>query len=249
MMGKLYCFIALLFLSFNASAQSTDTVRRDTSKRFMIVDTKSIDKNEKPLCVVDGIIFKGNIKQINPNDILQVAILKPPGSVNIYGPQGANGAILISTKRHQNINAGKNADTVKSALSNSAVYIIDGVISNKKLEGIDPKDILSIDVLKKNKTTESTEIDPAHDMVIVVTKAGAVKSYQKKLSDFSVSYKKYLDSHNGDDSGLTYVVDGDIYNKWVDDLEKLYKLPKEKIAKVAISVKDKIMNVNITTKK
>ncbi|MBX2965723.1 MAG: TonB-dependent receptor [Cyclobacteriaceae bacterium] len=53
-----------------------------------------------PLYVVDG-IFANNIDFVNPNDIASMEILKDPSSLAIYGVQGANGVIIITTKRAQ----------------------------------------------------------------------------------------------------------------------------------------------------
>lgn len=53
-----------------------------------------------PLVVVDGIPFgdAGNLKQINPDDIESMEVLKDASSAAIYGSRGANGVILITTK-------------------------------------------------------------------------------------------------------------------------------------------------------
>lgn len=52
-----------------------------------------------PLVLVDGI--PGSIDAINPNDILNISILKDAASAAIYGSRAANGVILIQTKRGQ----------------------------------------------------------------------------------------------------------------------------------------------------
>ncbi len=51
-----------------------------------------------PLYVVDG-VFTYDISYVNPNDIESMEILKDPSSLAIFGNQGANGVIIISTKR------------------------------------------------------------------------------------------------------------------------------------------------------
>jgi len=61
--------------------------------------TGSINGNSAPLYVVDGIPFNGGINAINPNDIESTTILKDAAATAIYGNRGANGVILISTKR------------------------------------------------------------------------------------------------------------------------------------------------------
>lgn len=54
-----------------------------------------------PLVVVDGLPLgdAGNIKQINPDDIESVEVLKDASSAAIYGSRGANGVVLITTKK------------------------------------------------------------------------------------------------------------------------------------------------------
>ncbi len=69
----------------------------------------SINSSNNPLYVVDGIQLPvGNqaqatqaIDYINPNDIVSVEVLKDASSTAIYGSRGANGVILITTKRGQ----------------------------------------------------------------------------------------------------------------------------------------------------
>ncbi|AWW29514.1 SusC/RagA family protein [Echinicola strongylocentroti] len=59
--------------------------------------------NANPLIVVDGIPSEGTgiMNDIDPNDIQDISILKDAASASIYGSRGANGVILITTKRGQ----------------------------------------------------------------------------------------------------------------------------------------------------
>ena len=59
----------------------------------------SINASSAPLYVVDGIPYDGNISAINPNDIESVSVLKDASASALYGARGANGVIIISTKR------------------------------------------------------------------------------------------------------------------------------------------------------
>jgi TonB-linked SusC/RagA family outer membrane protein len=52
----------------------------------------------KPLYVVDG-IFNDNINFLNPNDIESIEVLKDPSSLAIFGVRGANGVIIVTTKK------------------------------------------------------------------------------------------------------------------------------------------------------
>jgi len=58
----------------------------------------SISGTTRPLIVLDGIIYRGAFTDINPNDIQSVDVLKDASSTAIYGSQGANGVVLITTK-------------------------------------------------------------------------------------------------------------------------------------------------------
>lgn len=62
----------------------------------------SINASSEPYVVVDGIPLSrtdGSINDINPNDVESIEILKDPSAVAIYGVNGSNGVILITTKR------------------------------------------------------------------------------------------------------------------------------------------------------
>src|SRR5574344_19431 len=68
----------------------------------VIRDKNSINSSTAPYVVVDGIPISkpgGSISAINPNDIESMEILKDASAVAIYGTNGANGVILITTKR------------------------------------------------------------------------------------------------------------------------------------------------------
>ncbi|MCG6189383.1 TonB-dependent receptor [Maribellus maritimus] len=59
----------------------------------------SISASNEPLFVVDGFIGAGDLNTINPNDIESVEILKDASATAIYGARGANGVVLITTKK------------------------------------------------------------------------------------------------------------------------------------------------------
>jgi len=61
--------------------------------------TNSINSGNEPLYVVDGFAGVGNLSSINPNDIQAIEVLKDASATAIYGSRGANGVILITTKK------------------------------------------------------------------------------------------------------------------------------------------------------
>ncbi|MBN2348098.1 MAG: TonB-dependent receptor [Bacteroidales bacterium] len=54
--------------------------------------------NSSPLYVVDGVLLN-NINYLNPNDIQSIEILKDASAAAIYGSRGANGVILVTTRK------------------------------------------------------------------------------------------------------------------------------------------------------
>jgi TonB-linked SusC/RagA family outer membrane protein len=60
---------------------------------------RSLLANNSPLLVVDGVIFFGELSEINPLDIAQVDVLKDASAGAIYGSKAANGVIIITTKK------------------------------------------------------------------------------------------------------------------------------------------------------
>ena len=59
----------------------------------------SFSASNKPLYVVDGVPYDGQISSINTADIESLTVLKDAAASAIYGARGANGVILITTKR------------------------------------------------------------------------------------------------------------------------------------------------------
>ncbi|HEX7415024.1 MAG TPA: carboxypeptidase-like regulatory domain-containing protein, partial [Bacteroidia bacterium] len=81
--------------------------------------------NADPLYVVDGIL-QTNIDYLNAADIQTIEVLKDPSSIAIYGLQGGNGVIIITTKR------AKNGQTIISLQSNVSVQKV-----NDKIKVVD----------------------------------------------------------------------------------------------------------------
>ena len=67
--------------------------------QIRIRGNRSINASNNPLYVIDGIPTSANISDFNPNDIESMEVLKDASAVAIYGSRGANGVVLITTKR------------------------------------------------------------------------------------------------------------------------------------------------------
>lgn len=75
---------------------------------------KSISGSSQPLLVVDGVIFKGSINDIDPANVESMSVLKDATSLAAYGSQAANGVIMITTKKG---NLGKPIINFKGSLA------------------------------------------------------------------------------------------------------------------------------------
>ena len=70
-----------------------------TGSTVRIRGVGSINASAAPLYVLDGIPYDGDIAALNPNDIESMTVLKDAAAAALYGARGANGVILITTKR------------------------------------------------------------------------------------------------------------------------------------------------------
>jgi TonB-dependent SusC/RagA subfamily outer membrane receptor len=81
----------------------TVTRTPDGGVSVRIRGTTSIRGNTEPLYVIDGIAIDpgpgGSLIGINPHDIASIEVLKDPAETAAYGLRGANGVIVIKTKR------------------------------------------------------------------------------------------------------------------------------------------------------
>ncbi len=67
--------------------------------KILIRGRRSFNAGNDPLYVVDGIPLSAGYEDFNPNDVASMEVLKDATSTAIYGARGANGVVLISTKR------------------------------------------------------------------------------------------------------------------------------------------------------
>lgn len=84
----------------SAGVEIVNTSRRPGGDaQIRIRGNRSLTATNDPLIVVDGIPFSGKISDIASDDIQSMEILKDASATVIYGSRGANGVIIITTKR------------------------------------------------------------------------------------------------------------------------------------------------------
>lgn len=71
----------------------------DSAPKIRIRGFSSINAGNEPLYIVDGMPYSGNIGLLNPGDVASMTVLKDAASNALYGARGANGVIIITTKK------------------------------------------------------------------------------------------------------------------------------------------------------
>ena len=80
--------------------------------------TNSINSGNEPLFVIDGFPGAGDLNSINPSDIESIEVLKDASATAIYGSRGANGVVIVTTKKGK---AGRNVVDVETYTGASTV--------------------------------------------------------------------------------------------------------------------------------
>ena len=84
--------VAGVVITKNATGPGSDS-------KVLIRGNRSITNSNEPLYVIDGVPLSGNISMLSSDDIESMTILKGASAAALYGSQGQNGAIVITTKR------------------------------------------------------------------------------------------------------------------------------------------------------
>lgn len=82
-----------------AGFQANQSTSPSGGTSMEIRGVNSINASTSPMVVLDGVIYNGDIADINPNDIESVDILKDASSAAVYGARAANGVLLVTTKK------------------------------------------------------------------------------------------------------------------------------------------------------
>ncbi len=103
-----------------AGVDVTTSDRPGTIGSILIRGNRSLSASNSPLYVVDGIpLSAGGIEVINPHDIASIDVLKDASATAIYGARGANGVVLVTTKKGT---AGKVSLNVNSSVTISQLH-------------------------------------------------------------------------------------------------------------------------------
>lgn len=166
------------------------------SIKIRIRGANSILGSNEPLYIVDGVALNIGINDLNVNDIESVEVLKDASSTAVYGSRGANGVIMITTKRGKN-GATKVQLTVNTGVSSLA----------KKYDLLDAGSFAELTNVYKPNYFSATQIadfkkNGGVDWQNEVFQTGISQDYQVSLSGGSATTKYYISGNYVDQKGI-----------------------------------------------
>lgn len=102
--------------------------RPGSTGAIIIRGQTSINGATAPLWVVDGVIVGNSAGDLNPDDIETMTVLKDAASTAIYGSEGANGVVVVTTKqaKHEKMSISLSAKAGLSTLNRGNLEMMDG---------------------------------------------------------------------------------------------------------------------------
>ncbi|HTI91443.1 MAG TPA: TonB-dependent receptor plug domain-containing protein, partial [Puia sp.] len=82
-----------------AGVYVTNSAQPGTAASIKVRGNNSLSYGTSPIFVVDGVIVGDNLNALNPDDIASMEVLKDASATALYGSRGANGVVLVSTKK------------------------------------------------------------------------------------------------------------------------------------------------------
>lgn len=177
---------------------------------MMIRGQNSLSGSNDPLIILDGVIYMGNLNDINPNDIASFDILKDAVSSAAYGSRAANGIIAITTKRGSsskpvitlNTSAGVQTWPNRPVLMKGEEWIKVVNARNQYTEG-------STDWMKAGELANLAAGNETN-WLDAVTRTGTIQDYQLSVSGAGTGLNYYLSTSYNNNQG---VIMGDDYER------------------------------------
>lgn len=141
--------------------------------------TNSINASSEPLYVVDGVPTT-DTRSINPSDIESISILKDASSAAIYGAQGANGVVIITTKKGS---TGKPRLSLDAYMGVSQVWNTLPVLNSEQY-----RDLMT----ELGKNTDWSRYTENTDWQNVIFENGLSSNYQLAMSGRNEGTSYYL---------------------------------------------------------
>ena len=186
----------------------------DDDPAQIFIRGKKTWNNSSPLVLVDGV--ERNLQDVNPYSIESISVLKDASATAVFGVRGANGVILITTRRGKegkaklNIEARIVAKTISKIPDRELSYMANlmknyAIINELPVSESSWRSIVSDEKLEYYKTQEYPEYLPSVDWVDQFTKNFATDETVNMSLSGGTKFVKYFGS-------LAYFNEGDILN-------------------------------------
>jgi len=193
-----------------AGVQVTDNGRPGQGGAILIRGPRSLSASNNPLVVLDGIIFGGNLADINPNDIQSLDILKDASAAAIYGSRAANGVILVTSKKgvtekptiRFNTFAGVSEWAYKVKTFNAERYA-QSKLDWRRQSGLEADPAKIADYLTATEAANYKN-GISRDPWEMASQQGRISSYDLSVSGRSKSVNYYLSAGMVDERGLIF---------------------------------------------
>lgn len=130
-----------------------------TNATIRIRGIGSLNGSSAPLYVVDGVTYDGDISSIDPGDIASTTILKDATATSLYGARGANGVIVITTKKGTSGEEGHIDVDVKYGANMRLLPLYDVITSPEEYVTLAWQSIYNAQRYVNNVTSVKTAID------------------------------------------------------------------------------------------
>ncbi len=185
-----------------------DIVRNNGSPgsplQIRIRGNRSISAGNDPLFVIDGIPTTQDINDFSPSDIESIEVLKDASAVAIYGSRGANGVILITTKR------GKSG---KGQVEYNGYYGVKSAIENMDIMNAD-QFVEYVRVANGlSKTDNSNDAAILGGQALLDSYSAGVDTDWLDLVLQQGSQQEHQVSFSGGNSGMKYYLSGSYFNE------------------------------------
>lgn len=189
-----------------------------SSPKIRIRGANSINKSNEPLYVVDGLVRESGLEGINPEDIASMQILKDASSTAIYGSRGANGVVLITTRRGK---TGSAEITFDASFGWSNATHLPKIMSTKQYAealqvygGPDGAKIISSGTLENPDPALAAYIngeDAGIDWIDQIFRTGNTQNYKLSYTKGNDNIQTYFSANYMKDKG---VLEGSSYERF-----------------------------------
>lgn len=185
--------------------------------KIIIRGKSTINGSTDPLWVIDGVIVGSSAGALNPADIESMTILKDAASTAIYGSQGANGVIVVTTKKSKKdggMSVNVSAKVGVTKLNNGNLEVMNGAELYDYYKSFPNQSAIKFSRWSKELR------DSNHSWWDLATQIGLAQDYNVSLSGGNQKLNSFFSAGLYDESGA---VKGYDYTRYTTRLKVDYK--------------------------